>query len=152
MDQTKPKEDWRVEAGRKGNAARKTRNNQYSAGSMTNARAEDMRARIQTGIMLTKLHKDATGQVPLTDGQRASIKLLIDKAMPTLQAVEATQLEPAMVLSEEDILTNITLLLKQRPDLINRAQAELAKEQANPVSDASQPTGVQPQQSDKSAA
>lgn len=88
-----------------------------------------MRARIKVGILLAKLDKDATGVEKLTEGQRASIKLLIDKAMPTLQAVETVVQEPAVTRSEAELLQELKAVLSRSPDLTQQALAELAKEQ-----------------------
>jgi hypothetical protein len=122
------KEDWRVEAGRKGAAARKTRSNQYKTGRVN---VEDMRARIKVGIMLSKLEKDAIGGEKLTEGQRASIKLLLDKAMPTLQAVEQTTLEPAATKSEAEIYSELLALLSANPEMRAQVKAILDQPQAD---------------------
>ena len=121
--------DWRVEAGRKGAAARKTRSNQYKTGRVN---VEDMRARIKVGILLAKLDKDATGEEKLTEGQRASIKLLLDKAMPTLQAVEQTQMEPAALVTKDGEREMLQALITQHPDLVQELLAEQARTQVKP--------------------
>lgn len=88
---------------------------------------EDMRARIKVGILLAKLDKDASGEEKLTEGQRASIKLLIDKAMPTLQAVETTQIEPAAALTKDGEKELLRALILQHPDLVQEVLGEMAK-------------------------
>lgn len=142
MAQAAPKDDWRSEAGKKGAAARTAKRNQYSDGAkpMHQRNVEDMRARIKTGILLAKLEKDAIGKGNLTDGQRASIKLLIDKALPTLQAVESTQLDSAATRSEAELYADLKALIAAHPDLIQAALAEHAREQGQTVHDAPQQT------------
>lgn len=91
-----------------------------------------MRARIKVGILLAKLDKDATGEEKLTEGQRASIKLLLDKAMPTLQAVEQTQLEPAALVTKDGEREMLQALITQHPDLVQELLAEQARTQVKP--------------------
>ena len=68
-------------------------------------------------------------------------KVALPYLKPALSAVEQTNTEPAMTLSEDDILKQITDLLKARPDLINQAQATIARESVSPVSDVKAGTG-----------
>lgn len=141
-----PGASWRVEAGRKGAAARKTRGNQYTTGKPERVHVEDMRARIKVGILLSKLERDVEGKIELTDGQRASIKLLIDKALPTLQAVEQSMTEPAVTRSESELLEAMRQLMLSHPDLVQQILGEQAKAVA------AQPTGEAVQQTKIEAA
>lgn len=114
--------NWRSEAGKKGAAARTSRNNQYTRGR---GNVEDMRARIKAGILLARLETDALGKGKLSKGQRDSAKILLDKAIPTLQAVESYIItEPAASRSEADILAELRALVAANPELIAQILAE----------------------------
>ncbi len=49
-----------------------------------------VRAKIQTSQLINRLQGDALGKLDLTDGQRASINILLRKSLPDLSAVELT--------------------------------------------------------------
>lgn len=51
---------------------------------------EEIRAKIQVSVLIGLLHKDALGEMDLTDGRRASIKILLAKCLPDLQAIEVS--------------------------------------------------------------
>jgi hypothetical protein len=84
-------------------------------------------------MIMAEMHKAALGKKELKDGQVAAAKLLLDKAMPTLQAVEQTNVEPAATRSEAELLSELKAILAANPDLAQQALAELAKEANTPV-------------------
>ena len=134
--------NWRSEAGRKGALARKVHSNgsikaRQSARAELNA--EEHRARIKVGQLQERLMSAAMGRVKMDSNQVQACKVLLDKAMPTLQAVETTSIEPAAVKSESELLAEIAELIKANPDLVQRALALNA--QSNP---SVQPVGNTP--------
>lgn len=50
----------------------------------------DVRKKIQTTQLVNRLQDDGLGKINLTDGQRASIKILLGKSLPDLSAVQHT--------------------------------------------------------------
>lgn len=50
----------------------------------------DVRKRIQTSQLVNRLQDDGLGKINLTDGQRASIKILLGKSLPDLSTVQHT--------------------------------------------------------------
>ncbi len=48
----------------------------------------ETRKKIQASQLINRLQNDAMGKIELTDGQRASIKILLDKSLPSLKAIE----------------------------------------------------------------
>jgi hypothetical protein len=68
----------------------------------------------------------------MNSNQIAAAKALIDKAVPTLSAVETTQLEAAAVSTEAEILEQLTALVRANPSLMSQIQGEVAR-QANSV-------------------
>jgi hypothetical protein len=48
---------------------------------------DSWRARIQTSMLINRLHDNAFGLIELTEGQRKSIEILLRKSAPDLQAV-----------------------------------------------------------------
>lgn len=66
---------------------------------------DEARKKIQTSQLINRLQGDALGEIELTDGQRASIKILLGKSLPDLQSVELTG-DP-----EKPIENNVTVNL-----------------------------------------
>lgn len=90
--------------------------------------AEEHRRRIKVGMLQARLHSAAMGKAEMSATQVAAAKVLLDKAMPTLQAVEQSHSEPAVTRSEAELLEELKALLAANPDLAQKALAELAKE------------------------
>ena len=66
---------------------------------------DEARKKIQTSQLINRLQGDALGEIELTDGQSASIKILLGKSLPDLQSVELTG-DP-----EKPIENNVTVNL-----------------------------------------
>lgn len=79
-------------------------------------------------MLQARLHSAAMGKADMSATQVAAAKVLLDKAMPTLQAVEQTNTEPAVTRSEAELLAELKQYLSAHPDLTQQALAELAKE------------------------
>lgn len=124
--ETPRKESWRVEAGRKGQAVRKANIEQWQARNKVRMTSEEHRQRIKVGMLITKLEKVASGQMKLSQSQVTAAKALLDKALPTLQAVEAHVItEPAATRSEADLLADLRALVRAYPDVVRSMLAEI---------------------------
>lgn len=55
--------------------------------------AEFARRKIRAGILISRLNRAAKGKLELSKGQLEATKILLDKALPSLQAVEYRQEE-----------------------------------------------------------
>jgi len=75
------------------NALRKVRSNQHVASQTLARRQLQARDKIKIGMLLGKLHRAAEGKEELTTTQAMACKILIDKAIPSLQAVEQSTAE-----------------------------------------------------------
>jgi hypothetical protein len=127
-----PKKDY----GLKADGTPRQRSNQWVKNRERMERfhnAEEHRNKIKVGMIMAEMHRAALGKKELKDGQVAAAKLLLDKAMPTLQAVEQTNIEPAATRSEAELLSELKAILAANPDLAQQALAELAKESNTPV-------------------
>ena len=91
---------------------------------------ESMRKRIKVGNLLARLYKAGRGKLDLSSNQIQAIKLLLDKAMPTLQAVETSYSEPAVERSEPELVAELKRVFDSSPGLLDQIIAERA--QANP--------------------
>jgi hypothetical protein len=71
--------------------------------------AQRTRDKIRVSQLLNLLDQDAFGLIKLEDGRRASIKLLLDKALPNLasQEITVTETQPFALLPSilEDVQT-----------------------------------------------
>lgn len=94
--------------------------------------AEDHRQRIKTGMLTARLQRAALGKVEMSTNQVQAAKVLLDKAIPTLQAVESVITEVAANRSESDLLNDLREIIKQHPDLIQQLLAEQARSTDNP--------------------
>lgn len=76
-------------------------------------------------MLITKLEKVASGQVKLSQAQVTAAKALLDKALPTLQAVEAHVItEPAATRTASDLLEDLRALVRAHKELIRSILAE----------------------------
>jgi len=122
---TDVKKDWRSEAGKKGALAKKNNELQWAARKRVAINAEEHRQRIKVGMLITKLEKVAAGKLKLTQSQVTAAKALLDKALPTLQAVEAHVItEPAATRSESDLLADLRALVRAHKELIREILAD----------------------------
>jgi hypothetical protein len=134
-----------AENGRKGAEAREKRSNGWAARREEKDR-ERIRERIQVGMLVTQLEKASQGEIDLSPTQVSAAKILLDKALPSLQAVEHTEGNSFEQMSEEEILGLVNALITSNPGLIAKLGIGL-----RPVQDA--PEGVKaPQQSASEAA
>lgn len=110
------------QAGAKGQQARKKRSNRWLHRREEKDR-EAIRQRIQVDMICAKLERAAKGEIDLSPTQVQAAKVLLDKTLPSLQAVEQTQMDaPA---TEEEIMAQLHSLLAN-PGTRAQIQAMLA--------------------------
>lgn len=104
--------------------------------------SEEHRMRINSGRIIAQLQKAADGKIDLTPTQITAGKILLDKSLATLTAVESTTIDPAATRSEAELYADLKALIAAHPDLIQSALAEHAREQGKKPSDAPQQTPI----------
>lgn len=87
---------------------------------------EAIRRRVDVGRILGRLERIGEGKEDASPSQIAALKILADKTIPSLSAVENTQIDPSAALGESDIREQLRSLLAAHPDVV----AELLGEQA----------------------
>ena len=70
---------------------------------LTRRQAENARAAIKVGLLLDRLDKASRGEVDMSPTQIKASQILLDKSLPTLQAIESTQVEDKPEMSAEDV-------------------------------------------------
>jgi hypothetical protein len=103
--------------GAKGQKARKVRSNRWLKRRDEKDR-EAIRERIKTDMLCAQLERAAAGEIELSPTQVQAAKVLLDKTLPSLQAVEQTQIEAPK--DEGEILGALTHLLSQNPSLLRQ--------------------------------
>jgi hypothetical protein len=83
-------------------------------------RQADVRSQIQTSHIVRRLHMHFDGQVELTPTMIACGKILLDRTVPVLSAVEVAHIDPLP--SEGDLLAVIRQLIAQNPALLSAIQ------------------------------
>lgn len=104
---------------------------------------EDMRRRIRVGMLLSRLEDAVDGRVEITPVQAQAAKILLDKALPTLQSIEQTTIDPSSALGEGDIRDQLRALLAAHPDLVQELLGEQAR-QARASTDTASDTASAP--------
>ena len=89
---------------------------------------EEQRQAIKIGAIRKRLQDAALGKCRMTTDQVAAARCLMDKAIPTLSAVESTVIEQSARQSEADILAQLGNLIRSHPDLLQLALAEQARQ------------------------
>lgn len=118
--------------GYKKDGSPQRRNNQFSTQRALDA--EGHRRRIKVGMLLARAERIALGKEDATQSEVGGLKLLLDKALPTLQAVEVTNPEGAILRSESDLLADLKRLVEAHPEIIKlllaQSETKSAEEQA----------------------
>lgn len=70
---------------------------------LTRRQAENARAAIRVGVVLRRLHDHMEGNAEMSPTQVKAAQILLDKSLPTLQAIENTQIEDKPELNPEDV-------------------------------------------------
>lgn len=102
-------------------------------------RAQDIefaRRKIRAGILISRLNRAAAGKIDLTKSQLEATKMLLDKAVPSLQAIEQTVTNPIEQMDEEQLVEMVKALITAHPKLIQLFRP--GAHEANSVSDTQQ--------------
>lgn len=100
------------------NALRTRRSNQHRARADGAKDAEYIRRKIRAGALIGRLNRAARGEIELSKIQVEATKILLDKAMPSLQAIEQTQVNPWDQMSEDEMVEQVRALIAAHPQLI----------------------------------
>ncbi|MDH3713751.1 MAG: hypothetical protein OET44_07895 [Gammaproteobacteria bacterium] len=83
---------------------------------ITRRQAENVRAAIKVGMIVDRLQKAAMGEIEMKNSELNAAKLLLDKTLPSLQAVEQTVKDDGPK-SLEEINERIRSILQANPRL-----------------------------------
>ena len=123
----------KLPVGLKRDGTPQKRNNQWTKrkemGQQLPDRDKD-KHRAECAAAMLDQHLQGNREMSATQVQAA--KILMDKGKPSLQAVESTVVEPAVMRSEAELYEELKAALRSRPDLTQQALADLAKEQQSP--------------------
>lgn len=97
------------------------RSNQYIKRAERYRDIEFARRKIKAGILISRLNKAAAGKTELTKSQLEATKMLLDKAVPSLQAIEQTNIDPMDEMSEDQHLSQAMALITSNPALVIEA-------------------------------
>jgi hypothetical protein len=84
--------------------------------------AETIRRKIQTGILISRLKKASSGKKQMSKSQLDATKILLDKALPSLQAIEHTETE--VMPSPTEAVGKLASLLAANPALLKPLLAD----------------------------
>ena len=99
--------------------------------AMTKRQTDNAREAIKSHAIIQRLTKIVNGEVNGTSVQVAAAKILLDKSLPSLQAVESTQIDATPIQSKTELYRQLAGILKSQPDLIAdvlKARPELLRE------------------------
>jgi hypothetical protein len=108
-----------AENGRKGAESRSKHSN-ASIFRREEKDREAIRERIQVGMLVAQLEKASKGELELSATQVAAAKILLDKALPSLQAIETSTANQWDKMSEEEIGEMVKALITSHPGLIQK--------------------------------
>lgn len=93
--------------------------NAYTTGKRDKMDAAQ-KAKIRAAFAADKLEQYMKGEIELTAPQVSAAKILMDKGMPSLQAVEQTEVSDLEKMSEEELLGLVNALITSHPGLISK--------------------------------
>lgn len=111
--------------------------------------AETIRRKIQTGILISRLKRASSGKKDMSKAQLEATKILLDKALPSLQAVEQTNIQETP--PAEEMMAQLTHLFSQNPALLKPLLADPGFRAAIQSMLDGSPSLVQPQQTEQAA-
>jgi len=91
--------------------------------TLTRRQTENAKAAIQVGTLVSRLQKNANGEIEMTTGQIKSAEILLRKRMPDQQHLETESTSEPMPLSE--IREQLIEMMVAEPELLKIAQARL---------------------------
>lgn len=130
--------EQRSEQARKAAASRKTIANQHTATKKEHFPDTSQRDKVRAELLAQRLELHAKGKLDLSQSQVAAAKILIDKGKPSLQAVEQTNIEPALARTESEIIESLNKIIDANPDILTQLIAIRARSEASKPVDATQ--------------
>ncbi len=103
---------------------------------LTRRQAENARAAIDVGKIIRKLQRTIDGKIEMTPGQIKAAMILLDKSLPTLQAVDSHISTDTPSMSREECEQALREYLLANPALVTQVMnrqpqvLELAKERS----------------------
>jgi Asp-tRNA(Asn)/Glu-tRNA(Gln) amidotransferase B subunit len=88
---------------------------------------EEIKTKIQASQLVNLLQNHALGKIEIDQARIQSAKILLDRAIPTLSAVEQTNIDPQESLTEQQLMDRLVALIDAHPDLVQRALAAKAR-------------------------
>jgi hypothetical protein len=80
---------------------------------------------IQSTKLINLLNDHIDGKIELSEGQRHSIKMLLDRSVPVLSAVEQTNVNPMDSMSEQQLIQQLQVLIAANPEIATQLLAQL---------------------------
>ena len=87
---------------------------------LTRRQAENARAAINVGRVVRKLQQNLEGEIQLTPGQVKSAMILLDKSLPTLQAIDSHVVTDAPTKSPAELERTLLEYISAHPALAER--------------------------------
>jgi hypothetical protein len=110
------------------NHARENQHTRRRANRSVKENRDDWKAKLKVSHLMNRLSDCGDGRVALEPTQIKAIEILLDRVVPRLSAVEEKQVNEMHLLTREDILGRIQLLLQSDPTLLPELVALQARE------------------------
>ncbi len=78
------------------------------------------KAKIRAGIAADKLERFLNGELDMSPAQVSAAKVLIDKGLPSLQAIETKEVNDWERMTEDEMMEMVNALITANPGLIQR--------------------------------
>jgi hypothetical protein len=134
--------EQRSEQARKAANAVKNHRNRFTSGKPGELQSMPIKEKdaIRAEFAAKKLeaHMRSPEKNTLTPTQVSAAKILMDKGKPSLQAVEQTNIEPALARTESEIIESLNKIIDANPDILTQLIAIRARSEASKPVDATQ--------------
>ena len=109
-------------AGKKGMKRPKINGKDMPNRSRVKKRHENWKESISAGYLMKRLkdHSDGKLDKPMDTTQIKAAEILLSRLVPTLSAVEQTNINPADQITEAQLFNNLATILQANPDLLPR--------------------------------
>jgi hypothetical protein len=124
--------EQRSEQARKASAARKTAGNRYTTGARSEMPIKEKDAlRAEFAAKKLEAFMRDPQKHPMEPTEVTAAKILLDKGKPSLQAVEQTNIEPALARTEAEIIESLSKIIEANPDILTQLIALRARSEAS---------------------